>query len=367
MSSRHFRVVEGKCSLSGSCKIEGTTLENDCLTVHVDQATGNIVSLLKKGADYNYIGEGANTFSWLPANVDAPQADTVLSVSVVEEGPLAVELRVVSKATGCRSVSRSVRLLAGQPWVEISNVVDKLPLVEKDGIHFGFAFNLPDSKTRVDIPWGVMEVEKDQWPQGNRNWLAMQRWLDVSNATHGVTWCSLDAPLFEYGNRTANIALGWGDKGNWLKKLEPSSTIYSWVMNNHWHTNFPLTQDGPVRFRYRLFPHEGYDVVKANRFGLEQSQPLVYATADKVQVVKPVIAIGNDRVYTTILKSTDKDKELIVRLRSLSDKEESVKLSFPKADPKSLMICDREENPSRSTNGELTMIPYGQVTLQLKY
>ena len=116
LSSRHFRVVEGKCSLSGSCKIEGTILENDCLTVHVDQATGNIVSLLKKGAEYNYIGEGANTFSWLPANVDAPQADTVLSVSVVEEGPLAVELRVVSKATGCRSVSRSVRLLAGQPW-----------------------------------------------------------------------------------------------------------------------------------------------------------------------------------------------------------------------------------------------------------
>lgn len=144
----------------GQLQNRGTTLENDCLTVHVDQATGNIVSLLKKGADYNYIGEGANTFSWLPANVDAPQADTVLSVSVVEEGPLAVELRVVSKATGCRSVSRSVRLLAGQPWVEISNVVDKLPLVEKDGIHFGFAFNLPDSKTRVDIPWGVMEVER---------------------------------------------------------------------------------------------------------------------------------------------------------------------------------------------------------------
>lgn len=221
--------MEGKCSLSGSCKIEGTTLENDCLTVHVDQATGNIVSLLKKGAEYNYIGEGANTFSWLPANVDAPQADTVLSVSVVEEGPLAVELRVASKATGCRSVSRSVRLLAGQPWVEISNVVDKLPLVEKDGIHFGFAFNLPDSKTRVDIPWGVMEVEKDQWPQGNRNWLAMQRWLDVSNATHGVTWCSL-VLLFMSRQRTANIALGWETREIGLEKLRAgSSTVYSWV------------------------------------------------------------------------------------------------------------------------------------------
>lgn len=109
----------------------------------------------------------------------------------------------------------------------------------------------------------------------------LQRWLDISNETHGVTWCALDAPLFEYGDRHANISMGWGGQGNWVTKLEPSSTIYSWVTNNHWHTNFPLTQDGPVTFRYRILPHEEYDVAKANRFGLEQSQPLVYVTADK--------------------------------------------------------------------------------------
>lgn len=367
LSSRHYRVMEGKSSLSSRCKIDGNTLENEYLTVRLDPASGNITYLAKKGSEYNYIGQGANSFSWLPANVDEPQADTVLSVSVVEEGPLAVELCVTSKATGCRSVSRSVRLQAGQPWVEISNIVDKLPLVEKDGIHFGFAFNLPASKTRVDIPWGVMEVEKDQWPQANRNWLAMQRWLDVSNATHGVTWCSLDAPLFEYGDRYANISMSWGGQGNWVTKLDPSSTIYSWAMNNHWHTNFPLTQDGPVRFRYRLFPHEGYDVVAANRFGLEQSQPLVHVTADKAPAVEPIVAIDNKHVYTTILKSTDKDKELIVRLRSLSDKEEPVKLSFPKNNPKSLMICEREEIPAKQTNGEFMMKPYGQVTLKLTY
>ena len=88
-----------------------------------------------------------------------------------------------SKAKGCRSVSRSVRLVSGLPWVEISNTVDKLPWEEKDGIHFGFGFNIPQSTTKVDIPWGVMEVEKDQWKQGNRNWLTLQRWLDVSNQT----------------------------------------------------------------------------------------------------------------------------------------------------------------------------------------
>lgn len=176
----------------------------------------------KKGEPYNYIDTaidgGANSFSWLPANQNLPEADSVQSISVIENGPLVVELRIDSKAKGCQSLSRSVRLVAGLPWLEITNVVDKLPLTEKDGIHFGFGFNIPQSTTRVDIPWGVMEVEKDQWKQGNRNWLTLQRWLDVSNSTHGITWCSLDAPLFEYGSRSANIALGWGGKGPWIKE-----------------------------------------------------------------------------------------------------------------------------------------------------
>ncbi|WP_302586779.1 glycosyl hydrolase-related protein [Paraprevotella clara] len=268
---------------------------------------------------------------------------------------------------GCRSVTRTVRLVAGQPWVETTNVVDKLPLLDKDGIHFGFGFNVPQGVTKVDIPWGVMEMEKDQWPQANRNWIALQRWLDVSNDTHGVTWCALDAPLFEYGDRTANISLGWGGQGPWLTKLEPSSTVYSWAMNNHWHTNFPLTQDGPVAFRYRIHPHGGYDAVAANRFGLEQAQPLVHVTADKNPDVKPVVAVDNRDVYVTVLKSMGKDNEMIVRLRSVSDKEETVALDFPARRPSSVSLCPLEEQPGQAVEGTLTMRPYGMATLKLAF
>lgn len=365
--SRHFRVVKGKCSLKGGCTIEGTTLKNGSLTVKVDAKTGNIAALTREGDTYNYIGEAANTFAWLPANVDEPKADTVKTVTVTEQGPLVVELCVKSNATGVRGVSRTVRLSAGMPYVEISNVVDKLPLEEKDGIHFGFAFNLPRSITRFDIPWGVMEIEKDQWPQGNRNWIAMQRWLDMSNDTHGITWCSLDAPLFEYGTRSANIAMGWGARGNWLKKLEPSSTIYSWAMNNHWHTNFPLTQEGPVQFRYRLYPHREYNVVESNRFGVEQAQPLAYVTADKNPDLKPMVAISNDKVYTTILKSVGNGGSVILRLRSVSDQPETARLSFPGKQPKSVSICRNEETASEPCNGTVQMKPYGQLTLRLEY
>lgn len=371
LGSAHFRVMKGAAVQEGGCSVQGTTLENEFLQVRLDEKTGNIVSVQRKGEAYNYIDTsvdgGANSFAWLPANKDLPHADTVTAVSVVEKGPLVVELRVDSKAKGCRSVSRSVRLVSGLPWVEISNTVDKLPWEEKDGIHFGFGFNIPQSTTKVDIPWGVMEVEKDQWKQGNRNWLTLQRWLDVSNQTHGVTWCSLDAPLFEYGNRWANIALGWGGQGPWQKKLAASSTIYSWVMNNHWHTNFPTTQEGPVTFRYRMYPHSKFDIVDSNRFGLEQAQPLVHVVAGKDPKLSPVLVIDNERVYATVLKSTARDNEMIVRLRSVSDKEETLTLTYPARQPSKVRICNLEEIPGEEIRGAFAIRPYGQMTLKIEF
>ena len=91
-----------------------------------------------------------------------------------------------------------------------------------------------------------------------------------------MTWATLDAPLVEVGGITADlIGSSRNDPAGWLDKLEPSQTLYSWVMNNHWHTNYRADQDGPTTFRYALLPHRQYDAVAAQRFGIECSQPLV--------------------------------------------------------------------------------------------
>ena len=371
LGSRHFRVVKDKCPLPAGCKLNGTMLENEHLRVTLDPATGNITELVNLATKRNFsdikVNGGLNAFRWLPANRDEPKADTDIAITTVESGPVLVELRVTSKATGCRSLSRSVRLVADQPWVEITNVVDKLPLGAKDGIHFGFGFDIPQGRTRVDIPWGVMEMEKDQWPQANRNWIAMQRWLDISNENDGVTWCSLDTSLFEYGTMTANIAMGWGSNGPWLRKLEPSSTVYSWAMNNHWHTNFPLTQDGPVTFRYRILPHGTYDAASANRFGLEQAQVLAHVAANVDPKLKPLVAIDNNRVCVTILKPSADGRSAIIRLRSLSDKSELVRIAFPGGAPKSLHVCAREETPGEPAGATVSLLPYGLLTLRVEF
>ncbi len=371
LGSRHYRVEKGKSSLTEGCKITGTTLENKQLRVIIDPLTGNISQLVDLATGRNFVdinvNGGLNAFRWLPTNLTVGKADSCIVVTPVESGPVVVELRVTSKGAGCRSVSRSVRLILGQPWAEINNVVDKLPLVGKDGIHFGFGFDIPQGITRVDIPWGVMEMDKDQWPQGNRNWITLQRWLDISNDKEGVTWCSLDAPLFEYGNMTANIDMKFDKESSWLTKLQPSSTIYSWVMNNHWETNFPLTQDGPVNFRYRILPHGKYNVIDANRFGLEQAQPLVHVAANIDPKISQLVATNNDHVYVSILKPLEHKNEMLLRLRSLSDKAESVKITFPGRVTESICICSVGEEPGTQVTGAVTMLPYGISTFRVKF
>lgn len=371
--SRHYRVVKGKPALTGECTVEGTSIKSNLLRVTINPLNGNITQLVKLATGRNYsdvkVNGGLNAFRWMPGERDNAVADSVVSVTVSEPGPLVAEIRVVSRARGCRSVIRSYRLIYDQPWVEIANTVDKLPLIEKDGIHFGFGFDIPQAQIRMDIPWGIVNVEKDQWSMANRNWLTMQRWIDISNNSDGVTWCSPDAPLAESGSMTANQTGTWnGERRPWLKKLLTNGTIYSWVMNNHWFTNFPLTQDGPVTFRYRILPHGAFDAAQANRFGLEQSQPLIHLAANNNAISKALLNIeGSPAVSITIIKSTEEAGKLVIRMRSVSDRDETIRLSWPAGIPRSVSICSLEEIRGKTAGDEVIVPANGMLTLKAEW
>lgn len=368
-ASRHYRVVKGEPAAVKGCKVDGLSLSNNHLMVALSRETGNIIRFvdLVSGRDYAevQVDGGLNAFRWMPGESDAAQADSVIAVSVSEQGPLVAELSVLSKARGCRSVVRRVRLVYDQPWLEISNIVDKLPLPAKDGIHFGFAFAVPFAVPRMDIPWGIVRVDEDLMSVANRNWLTVQRWMDVSNERQGVTWCSLDAPLAECGAMTANQTGTWqGERKPWLRELESNGVIYSWAMNNHWFTNFPITQDGPVRFRYRLLPHAAFDAAAANRFGLEQAQPLVHLAADKNALAEPLVVVnGSPAVTVSILKSTDRAGSVVLRLRSVADQDEAVTLTWPSRVPRVVSGCEFGEIPAAAVADRVVVPANGMLTL----
>ena len=187
-------------------------------------------------------------------------------------GPVGGSLAVESDAPGCKRLLREVRVIDSLDRVEIIDMVDKMPVRAIEGVHFGFAFNVPNPQVRINSPGVVVRPEKDQLPGacklvlGRALGRCLQRQLrrDLGHGrrpAHG-TW----RPDGQYAPRTASSQ-------RLYENIAPSATLYSWVMNNHWHTNYRADQEGETTFRYYLHPHGAYDAVAAARFGLESTIP----------------------------------------------------------------------------------------------
>ena len=95
--------------------------------------------------DYRYM---------LGSDAAGAKSNGPVKITVVEPGPLVAALRIESDAPGCKKLTREVRVVDGLDRVDITNTVDKMAVREKEGVHFGFAFNVPDGVMRMGHPPG---------------------------------------------------------------------------------------------------------------------------------------------------------------------------------------------------------------------
>ncbi|HEU4555309.1 MAG TPA: glycoside hydrolase family 38 C-terminal domain-containing protein [Chitinophaga sp.] len=281
-SKQRFTIQKGAAYVTDKATVKGNTLENGIYTITLDENTGNIIRLLRKGSNVNLADSaGLNQYTYLPGDsAEKVQYAGHARIQVKEKGPLVVSLAVRSDAPGANSLQQEVQLVAGIDNIALTNTIDKKAIGSKESVHFVFPFHVPGAQVRYSIPWGSVMAEADQLPYTNRNWYTLQRWVDVSNKNMGITWSSPDAPLFEIGRYpTAGLIGGLHNSPLWRSFTEQQPVIASWVMNNLWHTNFRRSQEGPATFHYYLQVHHAYDAVAANRYGLASHQPLVAAPA----------------------------------------------------------------------------------------
>jgi alpha-mannosidase len=214
----------------------------------------------------------------------------------------------------------------------------------------------------METPWAVVRPELDQLHGACKNYFTVQRWVDVSNADYGVTWATVDAPLIEVGAITNDPRGGVG----WIKKLEPSTTLYSYVMNNYWETNYKAGQDGPTTFRYSIRPHRGFDSGKASKFGIERSQPLIVVPVDKKAPLRSsVLTVEPAGVIVTAFKPADVGKAWIVRLFNASGRPAKVRIIWAKPAPKNVWLSNLAEEKVAEITGPVEMAAYEILTLRV--
>jgi alpha-mannosidase len=187
--------------------------------------------------------------------------------------------------------------------------------------------------------------------------------VDISNARYGVTWVTADAPLVELGGLTANLPRSQPNPNAYLKTIKPSATLYSWAMNNHWHTNYRAEQEGPTVFRYAIHPHREYNAADAMRFGVESTEPLVAAPAVGVAPRSAPVRIEPTGVLATAFKPADDGKAWIIRLFNASAKPQAARLIWTKPAPR-VSLSDASEQERQLVGRSIPMPPWGLVTVR---
>lgn len=345
----------------------GTRLTNGWLTVSVDPKTGGIASLKCHNMGLDLAGGKAagqlNDYLYvLGRDPKDPQRTGPVKITVKERGPLVASLLIESQAPGAEKLTRELRLIAGLDRLEIIDTIDKTKVYRQEAVHIAFPFNVPNGVVRMDTPWAVVRPELDQLPGACKNYFTVQRWVDISNDRLGLTWATPDAPLIEIGkitNDPRDPSVGWIDT------IEPSTTIYSYVMNNYWETNYKATQEGPTTFRYAIRPHRGYDGARATKFGVEIGQPLVAVlNPDGPSPRSSVVRIEPSNVVATILKPSRNGRAWILRLFNPTEQSHRVALDWSEPTPKKVCVSNLAEEAGTPLDERIEMAPYEFVTVR---
>jgi hypothetical protein len=385
-SSSRFTISSDKAWSQGKIAFSTTSLDNGLIRIKIDPLKGNIIELETNGSKNNYIdtasGFSCNEFIYLPGDkIQDIRRSGKAKIRIGEAGPLVASIIIESDAPSCNKLTREIRMVEGFDYVEITNSIDKKRAETsdkpddwnfaqkggKESLNFAFPFNVKNGIMRLDVPFGLMEPEKDQIPSACKNWLTIGSWADVSNNETGISWVSIDAPLVEAGGLTANLPGSQSKPEVWRKKIEPSQTLFSWIMNNHWGTNYRAWQEGIITFRYALKPHQKFNPAYSNRFAIEQTQPLLVMRSKGPETAKSCFAIENENIVVTSFKPGDEGNSWIINLFNSSDKSQTSPIRFDRQAPKGIWSSNTSEKALSKIAGDITIDAWDVMTIRVEF
>ena len=363
LGAKRVFVGKGTAFQHGSAVATADSLENDEIALHVSEKSGAIDSVRWKGKNISLVDEheaaGWGEYLYVPGTDPAKaQRLSGVHVHVKENGPLVASLLIEGDAPGTKKYSSEVRLVAGLNRVDILTKFDKLAIREKESVHFAFPLRVPGGQMRYDVADGIVRAPEDQLAGACKNFFSVVSWTDVSNTDYGVTLAVPDAPLVEMGAITAEQP--------WLRTIQPSPLIYSYALNNYWHTNYKADQEGPESFSYAIQPHAAFSPGAAARFGRERREPLFAAYADESQPpAKSLFQISPDVVMVSSVKPIAEGDGWLVYLYNPSSVDQRVTLGFDPSIRVTIRKCDAFGKVDDGATGPISIAAYGSLYVRV--
>lgn len=328
-------------------RFDGKVLENDFYRVEfspqggvaslVDKKLGK--DLVDKSSKYK-LGQVIYAAGGSDANGNTPVEAPILSrvkyhtttqadIAPGAAGTLFASAKTISKLPPIQRAELEVILYEHERRVDFVYRLHKDMVLEKEAVYFAFPIAGAQPAFRYEIGGGSVRPNEDQFPGACRDWFAVQRWVTVHTQDAAVAWSAVDTPLITLCDLTP---------GKWLEELPiTNGTIFAYVMNNYWFTNYKAGQDGAFTFRYSLTSDEAIEPAAASIFGETVHAPMraIYTGAGQREESLPpargFCQVEPANVEMTALKPADDGKGLIVRIRETAGRDSDVliKLGFP--------------------------------------
>ncbi len=382
----------GKAAQGESQPATTNTIENQFYRITVDPATAAVRSIYDKQlgkeladeaspyrfGSYIYVSGGDdypnNSLYRYGAGLNPPKLTThqaeggkLVSVKKTPFGTV-----VVMEAAGVNTpkLRTVITLFDSEKKIEFRYDLEKKRVLDRESVYFAFPFKANKPEFSYATQNAYVDPAKDELPGGSRDWYVATPWAAMRGEDYTASVIPLDAPLVNFGDIM---------RGLWPKEFAPkSATIFSWVMNNYWGTNFPAWQGGTYTFRYVVSSGATFDPVALARAGQEALTPLESAQmpASFDRSVLPVgsaslLTVDNPAAVVTTWKLAEDGQGSIVRLVETSGKEQAVKLHSDYVQLKQAWRCSLlEENQSALPVGadgvQMTLKPFEIVTLRLQ-
>ena len=374
---------------------QSTILENSFYRVTLDPSTGAVQSIFDKDlkkelvnqsspykfGQYLYVTGGdkqpnsLQTFRMVPLppalQVTGAHDGHLLSSVHTQDGWVA---QMESTDINTPSVQVEIRLPEHEKKIEFVEDITKQKVFTREAVYFAFPFAMDHPEFNYEIQNGVVNPAKDMYPGAGHEWFSVQHWVSAQQDGVSGTVMPLDASL---------VTLGDIYRGMWPTHFtDRKGTIFSYAMNNTWHTNYDAGQGGETQLRYVVTSAPSTDPVALSRMGWDEATPL---ESDEVtrqdKAVDSQRALNGKRgrflevddpnVVVEAWKSAEDGKGTILRLLDLGGVERKVTVRSPLLSLSSAVQTDAVERdqhalPLEGTHAfSITVHPHEIVTVRM--
>jgi alpha-mannosidase len=292
------------------------------------------------------------TVSPIPHLTFHPAADGRL-VSVFKT-PFGTEARMVSTATNTPRIETTILLFNNQKKIEFINHIQKKKVFTKEGVYFAFPFAMSNPEFHYEIQNGDVNPAKDMLPGAGLEWFSVQHWVSLDQSGVSATVLPLDAPM---------VTLGDIARGSWPTEFgKRKGTIFSYVMNNYWDTNYRGGQGRNFTFRYVVTSDTATNPTDLSRLGWKEMTPLeineIVSQDKAINAPRPLngaensfISVSDRNVLLDTWKQAQDGDGTIMRFLNLDGQPGEVRVATPLLDIKSAWLCNAMEANQQQVSG----------------